>query len=153
MVTVQSFLRFDEAIVPVESFSGTIGQTEHILGSLELQINGRVILSRQCWDDINWLWPLLVSKTLEVLQGKAAELWYPDQPISVTFTPVGPRGFVRIVSSEPNSAEARCHVQELGAGIAEGARHFLEYFTKLVPVSYAKTLTELDRIEQFLREW
>ncbi|MBE3002348.1 hypothetical protein IDM40_27155 [Nocardiopsis sp. HNM0947] len=79
-VEVRSFLmqkgkvrkgKRDLAFIPIEDWSSPLRGQIYIEGSMELTIGGKPLLTRDMWDDIDFMWGLLVN-TLEELAAQGS---------------------------------------------------------------------------------
>lgn len=86
-VTVRSFMKVGDSFVPVEEFEGPIVNRDYILGSIEMTAGRKTLISRDVFDDINWLWPFVLQALEEVIAGRVGSRSYPDMPLEIVFRP------------------------------------------------------------------
>ena len=61
-VIVKSFLRDAEgSFEGVSSVSGFSGDCRYVSGAISFKVDGAELLGPELWDDVNWLWPLVVQ--------------------------------------------------------------------------------------------
>lgn len=73
-VHVRSFLRTEGrkgTLVPIDDWRSSLRGRSFIEGSMELTIGGTPLLTRNMWDDIDFMWGLLVN-TLEELNAQGS---------------------------------------------------------------------------------
>ena len=51
-------------------------------GAISLVVDGTDVPGRDLWDDVNWLWPLVVQALDECRRTGSGKRGFPDQPIS-----------------------------------------------------------------------
>lgn len=60
MIQIQTFIMHDDMFIPITDFQGMIKDRNYVPGSIELQVDGKVIMARNVWDYISDLWPYLL---------------------------------------------------------------------------------------------
>lgn len=109
MIHIQTYIMHDDMFIPIADFHGMIKDRNYVPGSIELQVDGKVIIDRNVWDYISDLWPYLLHGIEALLDGQPEwETYYPDQPISLAFKVIANnRVAITIDYSEKTSAAAR----------------------------------------------
>ncbi len=83
-VEVMTYLRqTDGALVPLED-CGPIARRDcsYLPGSIAVTIDGAAIVPSSLWDDVNWLWPSVVSAVDDYRRTGWGEVKFPSQPIT-----------------------------------------------------------------------
>jgi len=88
-VRVETYLKVGDDFCPFRDVVAYIGEPEHIPGSIELVVDGEVLLPRELWDDVDWFWLLFIRALDDCRRTGSGTCSYPDQPI--TFTAEGER--------------------------------------------------------------
>jgi hypothetical protein len=81
-VQAQTFVRSGEGFLPVSEVARYDGDCYYVPGALSLIIDGAEMLGTDLWDDVNWLWPLVVQALDECRRTGFGRRGFPDQPIS-----------------------------------------------------------------------
>ncbi|WP_312689886.1 hypothetical protein [Kosakonia sp.] len=88
MIEVQSFIKSEQGFVDVFAYDGTITDSDYIDGALLLRINGVELINQSMWDYVDQLWAYFTSGLLALAKGDVFETCFPDQPVTVRFTPL-----------------------------------------------------------------
>src|SRR5882762_6519438 len=100
MIAIRSFLKVENALVPVEEFVGPILDDNYIEGAIELSIGHKTILTREMVDYVDQLWAYLIRGLGEVVAGREFSTFYPDMPLEVVLRPQGGRVTIMVDPNE-----------------------------------------------------
>ncbi|AMO46700.1 Hypothetical protein AKI40_0272 [Enterobacter sp. FY-07] len=134
MIEVQSFIKSEQGFVDVFAFEGTITDPDYIDGALLLRINGVELINQAMWDYVDQLWAYFTSGLLALAEENAFETCFPDQPITVRFTPLRDQ----VLISVDCHGEVKAVVGK-GEFIREMATQARRFFERIV------TLKGIDR--------
>lgn len=87
-VHVRSFLRTKGrkgVLVPIDEWSSPLRGRHYIEGALELTIGGKPVVTQDMWDDLDFLWPMVIKGLEELTNQGSASVWFPDQPLELAF--------------------------------------------------------------------
>lgn len=151
MIQIQTFIMHDDIFIPITDFQGMIKDRNYVPGSIELQVDGKVIMARNVWDYISDLWPYLLHGIEALLDGQREwETYYPDQPISLAFKVIA-NNRVAITIDCPENESAVCGKNELVDSMLSAADVFFSNLLRIDPDSaldYQSTLGQLNRLKQ-----
>ncbi|MCB1281555.1 MAG: hypothetical protein KDB18_08525 [Salinibacterium sp.] len=133
-------------IADVGSYSG---DASHVPGAIELSVHGAVVLDRELWDDVDWLWPYVIQAIDECLAFGLGERYFPDQPIVFRVERIGDRRLMFTVQGGAIDRMVAADTAELLAAVAEAALDFFDHLERLVPGSEATFVEEIARV----RSW
>lgn len=128
MLIVKTVLKHGQGFVPIEDWQGQLADAEYVAGALIFTLDGTVILDESLWDDINWLWPLIVNGLPDLLDGKDAVTQFPDQPISFSVTHVD-REWLRLHVFSEGHDYARKKLRKRDY-LGEMTRAGIDFFTR-----------------------
>lgn len=84
-VEVRSFVRVGEgSFLAIGEVPRLAGDCMYVPGAISLVVDGVELFGLDLWDDVNWLWPLMVQALDECRQTGSGKRGFPDQPISIT---------------------------------------------------------------------
>lgn len=89
MVSVKSFIKVGDRLVPIEDFVGPIRDEDYIEGAIELSVDRRPVLGREMVDYVDQLWAYVAKGLGEVVAGREFSTYYPDMPVQIIFRPQG----------------------------------------------------------------
>ncbi|NHZ60839.1 hypothetical protein [Massilia genomosp. 1] len=138
MFSVKTVLKQGQDFVPIEDWQGKVADSGYVAGALILTLDGTIILDASVWDDINWLWPLIVNGLPDLLDGKDTATGFPDQPITFSVTHVD-REWLRLHVFCGGHDYARKKIRKR-AYLGEMTRAAIDFFTRfdaIAPRDYA----------------
>ncbi|OOV42818.1 hypothetical protein B1J93_08920 [Leptospira kirschneri serovar Pomona] len=158
MITVETYFLDHGLFKSLKTFSDRPANIDHIEGSIELQIDGVTVISREIWDDLNDLWPYLVNAMEDlIIEGKEeVKLSYPDQPIYLYFRKKrGITNRVQIEFSYPETIKYEALLDDLYAAIIGSAEIFFNRMLVLLNSSaetafYQDELNRVKKIRAYL---
>ncbi len=164
MVSVKTYL-CDKAdgLFPIETFSGSmaIEDAVDVFGAVELIVDYQPVMPRDYIDYINWLWPSLITATLELVRGRKAEFTYYEQYPHVVFEPIRAGTHVLITPYYPRPSSltgkittftrACAEFRELTHNIVTAGYVYCEHIGKAFSHRCARELRDLGEIEAELR--
>ncbi len=108
-----------------------------------------MLLGPRQWDYIDQLWSYLVQLASEVGEGRAAEFFFPDQPIRVSAVLRGDREVVLRVEGSSSDGEIVVSVVELMQEVRRAGTTFFRKMIEICPESHASSYeAELDRLQR-----
>ena len=108
-----------------------------IRGAIELTINGVPLLDRDLWDDVNWLWPMLIQSLLDCERTGYGERMFPSQPISIVARGSGKQRLTVSVSDSTVSRTAQGEVAAVLRTVGTGAWTFFSDLAERSPDAIA----------------
>ncbi|MEJ7596461.1 MAG: hypothetical protein WKG01_01020 [Kofleriaceae bacterium] len=88
MLSIASYLKQGDELVPIAQFHGPIDDEDYIEGAIELTIDYKPLLTTAQVDYVDQLWAYLITGMAEeVAQGKPFSTLFPDCPIEVALRP------------------------------------------------------------------
>ncbi len=118
-VEVKTYLRTPSGPVHIVDVQRYDGDAAWVPGSIVLNVDGVELLSHDLWDDVNWLWPLVVQAVDESLRTGSGERYFPDQPILFGAKSQGSRMLLTVKGSSRDRSVSADRVEllhALGAG-------------------------------------
>ncbi|GAB3088590.1 hypothetical protein [Isoptericola nanjingensis] len=150
-VQVASFVRVGGEFCLIGRAVRHDGDCEYVPGAIGLAVDGYELLGQDLWDDINWLWPVMVQGLDECRSAGSAKRFFPDQPIAFESKMVGARGEVMLaVRTADRTIDRRAiaPVAELYEAVALAGLEFYENLRRLCgPGAVA------DEDERIVRGW
>lgn len=156
MVTVKSFLKVGDNLVPVEEFTGPIVDEDYIEGAIELSVDRKPILTREMVDYVDQLWAYLARGLGEVVAGREFSTYYPDMPLQIVLQPLGDR--VKIMTrsrSGKRDADASVALDDLLRAMTSEGKLFFDMLRPFAPsnrVTYDLSIADLAALAGHLRE-
>lgn len=123
MISVKSFLKVGDDLVPVEDFVGPIRDEDYIEGAIELSVDRSPILDREMVDYVDQLWAYIARGLGEVVAGREFSTYYPDMPVQMIFRPQG-RDVAIIVDPQHWNRVASMPVAEFIAAMTSAGTAF-----------------------------
>jgi hypothetical protein len=145
MVTIRSWVKANDALVPVEQLTCRIPDENYIEGAIELSVGQKPILTREMIDYVDQLWAYLIRGLGEVVAGREFSTFYPDMPLEVVLRPQDGRVTI-LVDPQGRGAEASAAIDDLRVAMATAGTLFFERMRLLAPSNeaiYARYLSEL----------
>lgn len=86
MLNIQTYIMNGNGFTSISDYNGPVKDRLYILGSIELSVDGELLISRDLCDDINHLWPYLLHGIGALLEGQIEwSIGYPSRPFKLTF--------------------------------------------------------------------
>jgi hypothetical protein len=85
MIHIQTYLRTGDgfsadAFTSLEDFAGErLPGAHYVAGSIEIVVEGEVLLERTDWDDVDWFWSYWVTALGRLAEEARTEVRFPDQ--------------------------------------------------------------------------
>lgn len=120
-VHVRSFLRTERrkgTLVPIEDWSSSLRGRHFIEGAVELTIGGKPVVTQEMWDDIDFLWPMIIKGLEELATRGSASVWFPDQPLELALKRVR-RETLSVAVERPVRRTGRRSARRTAAGVEE----------------------------------
>jgi len=142
----------DRGFTPIADVGRYERDPEYVEGALCLTIDGVPVMTREEWDDVNWLWPFLVNASDECARGGRGETMFPDQPLCFSLERIGSSD--RLCVSLTGNGLSRSAVatgREYYAAIAAAGLEFFEELERLVPGSKHDVARQVAVLEGWRR--
>lgn len=96
-VKISTFVLFDrkEGFVDIYYTKRQEKKRKFLEGAIVLEVNGRNVIDKSLWDDIEFIWYELVDMTVDFIEHGKGKMEFPDQPISANIRKVK-GGLVRL---------------------------------------------------------
>ncbi|SFN73028.1 hypothetical protein [Xenorhabdus japonica] len=140
-ISINSYIKIGDEFIDIFQYEGYVKNSDYIEGALELTINGKPLITKAMWDDINWLWGFFAEGLLLVYENKEFSCYFPDQPIEVKFIPL--KGHRRVCISVNCHSEVKTSTEKNEFLIAM-RDHAIQFFERL---EYLKSATMGDRVQ------
>lgn len=152
MVNVESYIKVGDDFVPLGEFVGHIPDPMYIEGAIELEVNGAKIMTRELWDDVNWLWSYIANGVKELSERHYWETHFPDQPIKLSLTADKSKQFVKIEITIPKREQikASANYYEFVTALCEAGRDFCHRMTEIVPNHSSEFSRDKQKFEAML---
>jgi len=138
MVTVKTFIKVDDGLVPVEEFTGPVLDEDYIEGAIELSVDRKPILVREMIDYVDQLWAYLIRGLGEVVAGREFSTNYPDMPLKIVLQPHGDRIRIMLRSRSGKwDADVSVVLDELLRAVISEGRVFFEKLRPFAPSNHA----------------
>lgn len=82
-VEVTSYVKVNGEFAAISAAARHDGDCEYVPGAISVVVDGVEVLGLDLWDDINWLWPLVVQVLDECRRAGSGKRYFPDQPIAI----------------------------------------------------------------------
>jgi hypothetical protein len=134
MVTIKSFIKANDTLVPIEEFTGPILDEDYIEGAIEMSIDGQPVLTREMIDYVDQLWAYLARGIGEVVAGHEFSTNYPDMPLKIVLQPQGEHVKVLIRSrSGKRDTDVSTSLDELLRAMTIEGKVFFETLRSYAP--------------------
>lgn len=146
MITVNTYIKTKCGFFEIHDFTEDIEDYNYIEGALELTINGINLLDKSMWDYIDQLWSYIADGVICISNDEAFEIYYPDQPIKISFIPEKGYVFVSVVCHSEKSI--RVDKKEFICVMSKSAIDFFDYLSKKNEVfnfRYNELISKLDK--------
>lgn len=147
-VQIQSYVRIGEEFQPIQDVTRYDGGSMYVPGAVSLVVDEVELIGIELWDDINWLWPLIVQAVDDCRTTGTGKRGFPDQPISVKVEAAWPGHALVSVVSDSFEHKAVAPEEELYDAVAQAG---LVFFAELQRIcsDYDGDDAEID----VLRSW
>ena len=136
------------AISAVERYEG---DREYVAGAIELSVDGAPVITRDEWDDVNWLWPFVVEASAGCRESGSGEIYFPDQPIlfRAERLPGSDRVKLSLTAADLQRA-AVADAEEYYRAIAAAGLEFLQHLDRLVSAAAQPLAAQLGALRAWL---
>lgn len=147
-VRIQSYVRIGGDFHPIEDVKRYDGDPDYVPGAVSLVVDDVELMGVDLWDDINWLWPLMVQAVDDCRRRGAGKRGFPDQPISFKVEDAWPGHMLVSVVSDSFERKAVAPEKEFYDAFASAG---LAFFAELQRIcsDYDGDDAEID----VLRSW
>jgi hypothetical protein len=87
-IKIDTYIRGKSGFIQPEEVKEPI-KGRYLEGSICLEINNRIFLDPEYWDDVSGIWYDITEGLISLSTNQCYSFSYPDQPIRVSFTPHG----------------------------------------------------------------
>lgn len=153
VVTVDTLLRTDDGrFVPIRQVERWTGDCRYVPGAIELTVDDHDVLSTDLWDDVNWLWPLVLQALDECARTGSGERYFPSQPLVFGARRLGRSAQLQLtVAGGSVGCKAVGSGQSILAGVGAAALSFFDELRRLCPdaddsdaIALAERLRRMD---------
>jgi hypothetical protein len=132
-VKLESFIRIDKRLIPIEQVKQSLNDSDYIEGAIRMTIAGKELLSLDMWDCVDQLWAYLITGAEHAKHQREYSTYFPDQPIRISLRPLEPgtRLLVRVEAKE--TVEANVETSLFIASVADASEQFFGHLTRLLP--------------------
>lgn len=157
MILIESYIKIEEAFVPVSKFKDEIPDTFYVEGAIELTINGVEFLTKNHWDLIDQFWSYIVNVLEELEHQNECSTYFPDQPIKLALEL---NKTLRQINIELNVPESRFVIHppeirkitvaldEFLAAVNEAGQKFFLRMAEIVPEEQDDYKREAQRLRE-----
>lgn len=136
MIKVRTLLKVGDEFIPIAEYSGVVANEYYIDGAIELELDGKALLSRDHWDLVDQLWAYLVEGLKAIRRGETFSTYFPDSPVRVVFRPELDRGTVTVeidYRGIQGDTTATVGLDAFQAAMAREARQSFEALIRIAP--------------------
>ncbi|BAV96932.1 hypothetical protein [Lysobacter enzymogenes] len=133
MIEVRSYFRVDGQFVLADDLQGDVPDTDYVEGAITVDVDGVPFIDFEHWDLVDQLWSYISEALLTLKQGQDASIFFPDQPLELSFKQVE-KGRVKVVlHTQPKGRTIVVDKTELMSSFSKAGLHFLELMGRLSP--------------------
>lgn len=150
-VEITTYVRLDGRFIPITDVDSHDGSCDYLPGAIRFAVDGVELLGVDLWDDVNWLWPLVIQMLDDYKRTGAGKRFFPDQPIAMTAAEAAWPGYTQVAVFTSDKLINRTVVaprQELFDTVALAG---LEFFQHLRRLCGAGSVQEQDK--EVLEHW
>lgn len=118
-----------ERFAGVERYDGDPRRVE---GAVTIHVDGKPLLTRAEWDELDWLWPFLVQAVDEAQATGEGERCFPDQPIRFRVERLPTGRFLASVGLGEERRGASADAGEFVRAIAAAGLAFFEHRDRII---------------------
>jgi hypothetical protein len=85
MMKIRTYIQDGSNLAPIDQYTGSIDNPNHIEGAIDLEVDGTLIIDTEMWDYVDQLWLILISGAEHLIERKHLMGYFPDQPIEIVF--------------------------------------------------------------------
>ncbi|EHR52035.1 hypothetical protein SacmaDRAFT_3831 [Saccharomonospora marina XMU15] len=150
-VKIATLVRLETGFVSVDNLERYDGDPEHVAGAISLVIDGTELLGADLWDDVNWLWPLIVHALDDYRRTGSGKCGFPDQPIAFSAESAGAGTvLIRVFDGESIERSSAVPEDDLFEEVARAGIFFFDELQRICPgTSYG--VTERTTLEGWRR--
>jgi hypothetical protein len=147
MIGIDTFLRgLDGTFTRVSDVIDAPPDLRYVEGAIELTIDGSVILDKDLWDDVNWLWAGIGNRIHDFKTQDEVSTYFPSQSIRLSFRRIG--GGRMVISVEMAQGEGRSATAQEDELIGCLREHCIRFFGEMERLQPG----ELNRYASVLRK-
>ena len=135
-IRVESYVRSGEDFLPVQKVGRYAGDCMYMPGAISFVVDEVELMGVDLWDDVNWLWPLVIQALDDCRRTGSGKRGFPDQPISFT-AEMAWQGNVLLTVSDGDSINrtAVARADEVFEAVARAGVDFFGHSQTLCPGS------------------
>lgn len=130
-VAVESYVRVDGEFRPIREAERHDESCTWVPGAISLTVDGVELFGVRLWDDVNWLWPLVVQALDECRRSGAGQTAFPDQEIWISAATLEGGGDVLLSVTTRDRRIDRSAVAPADELYAVVARAGIDFFEEL----------------------
>jgi hypothetical protein len=150
MISVQTFMKVADALVPMAEYRGPVHDRYYIEGAIEISIDDVAVVPRAYEDYVDQLWAYLARGLVEVAAGRAFTTYYPDMPVEITMQPDGELVALRVGAGK-QWREATANRRQLIEAVSRAGIAFFQALTPHVPDNAESNRIAVDELEAAAR--
>lgn len=136
-IEIETFIRVAGKFVPVADVTRYQGARNYVEGAISLTIDDTEVFGLDLWDDVNWLWPLVIQAFEDCRNSGLGKRWFPDQPLSIVVEEIwGGKTRIKVADGTPSRRSAVAPSAELYTAVGRAANEFFSKLQRLVPGTY-----------------
>jgi hypothetical protein len=148
MISIESYLRSASGeFIPISDCNTPPPDERHVAGAIEFNIDGVAIIDRSMWDDVDQLWAYILEMVPALDASGESYTYFPDQPIKLTFSNVGPDMVLVSLRSGSESRRAATGKQQLIGEVRRAGGEFFRLLSRLVPANAGAYNEIISRME------
>lgn len=133
MIEIETYLRgADGTFVRVEECRTPPADADYVEGAVRLAVNGVEIIGVKEWDYVDQLWAYIANMIPELTATGSASMYFPDQPIELTFRRDGSRVLVSFRVGKSHR-KASVPMSELLGALRSAGGNFFDAMSALLP--------------------
>ena len=134
-VQIRSFVRRDDgSFLEIGDVVAHRGDCMYLPGAVSFTVDGVELFGLDLWDDVNWLWPLLVQVFVDCRGAGSGKRGFPDQPISISAERSwADHTLIRVTDGAAINRSAVAPDRELFESLAAAGSEFFRELRRLCP--------------------
>ncbi|MFC8733965.1 hypothetical protein ACFT5B_16055 [Luteimicrobium sp. NPDC057192] len=137
-IDIVSFIKSDDgSFERVEDAHEYHGDSDYVEGAISFVVDGVELFGLELWDDVNWLWPLLVHALDDYRRTGLGQRSFPDQPIYFKAEAMSWKGHTLLTVTDRGdlNRSAAVPTDDLLREVAKSGAGFFRELGRLVPVA------------------
>lgn len=138
-ITIATSLRSGVSFVPIGDVPADRGDPDYVEGAITFTVDGAELFGVALWDDVDWLWPLVVRALDDYRQHGTGRCSFPDQPILFSAERVRRAGHTLLQVSDGQNLRRSVVVPtaELFSAVARAGKEFFVELERVLSASGA----------------